>query len=371
MALAPISDIGTRTVVRGGRVMRATRVSSKPASRENGGVYTHAATWAIAAACKLRDQELVGRLLTSMSAAEYRLRSLTYQDANMDVDDSGRFNSLDVDALTSLVGSTDPNHLSRWDFDGSDAIDVSDVAVMDSLVQLDFASGLLGDSNRDGILDCSDLAGINPYFVPIFPEQNLAFDETATSDTWTQVDLSTVVPTNITTARVIMFYSGDSATSGDVYFDVAYAERGSMPSVNQLSNWSFEYGPGGANGVTDWTEICTSGTSEARKSCFEVPGYDDLCSARATGEAIAGLFQDITVTAGETLDLSAYLYTPSADQLTGSGVVGVKVEWVGGNVNYQCVKPVERPVDRYLSRRDQARVRRERGCASPGGESGF
>jgi cellobiose phosphorylase len=34
-----------------------------PGLRENGGVYTHAATWAIAAAAKVKDAELVGRLL--------------------------------------------------------------------------------------------------------------------------------------------------------------------------------------------------------------------------------------------------------------------------------------------------------------------
>jgi cellobiose phosphorylase len=34
--------------------------------RENGGVYTHAATWAIAAAAKARDGALVGQLLAAM-----------------------------------------------------------------------------------------------------------------------------------------------------------------------------------------------------------------------------------------------------------------------------------------------------------------
>ncbi len=34
-----------------------------PGLRENGGVYTHAATWAIAAAAKMKDAELVGKLL--------------------------------------------------------------------------------------------------------------------------------------------------------------------------------------------------------------------------------------------------------------------------------------------------------------------
>ena len=40
-----------------------------PGLRENGGVYTHAATWAIAAACKMKDHESVGRLLTAINPA--------------------------------------------------------------------------------------------------------------------------------------------------------------------------------------------------------------------------------------------------------------------------------------------------------------
>ena len=40
-----------------------------PGLRENGGVYTHAATWAIAAAAKMRDGELVGRLLAAINPA--------------------------------------------------------------------------------------------------------------------------------------------------------------------------------------------------------------------------------------------------------------------------------------------------------------
>jgi cellobiose phosphorylase len=40
-----------------------------PGLRENGGVYTHAAVWAIAAASKARDARLVGTLLTSLNPA--------------------------------------------------------------------------------------------------------------------------------------------------------------------------------------------------------------------------------------------------------------------------------------------------------------
>jgi cellobiose phosphorylase len=38
-----------------------------PGLRENGGVYTHAATWAIAAAAKMKDSDLVGRLLHAIN----------------------------------------------------------------------------------------------------------------------------------------------------------------------------------------------------------------------------------------------------------------------------------------------------------------
>ncbi len=40
-----------------------------PGLRENGGVYSHAATWAIAAAAKMRDHELVARLLVAINPA--------------------------------------------------------------------------------------------------------------------------------------------------------------------------------------------------------------------------------------------------------------------------------------------------------------
>lgn len=40
-----------------------------PGLRENGGVYTHAATWAIAAAAKMRDAATVGKLLTAINPA--------------------------------------------------------------------------------------------------------------------------------------------------------------------------------------------------------------------------------------------------------------------------------------------------------------
>ena len=163
------------------------------------------------------------------------------------------------------------------------------------------------------------------------PEENLAFNQTSPADTWTLVALDTTVPPDVTIARVVCIFSSTVATAGTVHFDAAYAERGSHAGANQLLNASFEFGPGGAGGLDYWTEF-GSATATTRKSCFVVPAYDEFCTARATGPAPTGVYQEIPVTAGESLALQAYLYTPSTDRLTGPGTAGVKVEWVLGTV---------------------------------------
>ncbi len=189
------------------------------------------------------------------------------------------------------------------------------------------SSDPLTDNTRVGIKLEFDANGDVPP-----PEENLAFDESVPANQWTQVQLNTVVPPDVTIARIVCIYVGDPQTTGAVHFDAVSAERGSVPGVNQLANESFEAGPGGANGLTDWTEFGSPGVAEAQKSCFEVPAQDGICTARAWGESVAGLFQEITVTPGETLDLSAWLYTPDFEPLTGSGRAGLKVEWAVGGV---------------------------------------
>ncbi|HEY7216614.1 MAG TPA: glycosyl hydrolase family 65 protein [Thermoanaerobaculia bacterium] len=61
LLLAPAYDVPDETI---GYITRYA-----PGLRENGGVYTHAATWAIAAAAKMRDAELVERLLAAIDPA--------------------------------------------------------------------------------------------------------------------------------------------------------------------------------------------------------------------------------------------------------------------------------------------------------------
>ncbi len=61
LLLAPAYDVPDETI---GYITRYA-----PGLRENGGVYTHAATWAIAAAAKMRDAGLVERLLAAINPA--------------------------------------------------------------------------------------------------------------------------------------------------------------------------------------------------------------------------------------------------------------------------------------------------------------
>lgn len=163
------------------------------------------------------------------------------------------------------------------------------------------------------------------------PEENLAFDENSDPNQWTLVELNTTVPDEMTIARIVCIYTGDTQTTGSVYFDSGYAERGSVPG-NQLLNYSFEDGAGGPN-IDYWTAFDSSPTSEAWKSCFELPSYHDgICGAGTTGQAVAGFHQEIDVAPGESLSIHAYVYTPGFDRLTGPGKAGVKVEWAVGGI---------------------------------------
>lgn len=166
------------------------------------------------------------------------------------------------------------------------------------------------------------------------PEENLAFTAADDPDEWTLVSLNTTVPAAATIARVVLIYVGDAQTSGSVHFDAAYAERGSVPSVNQLLNEGFENGSGGFNGIDHWTEFNGGGSSQAQKSCFEVfPEVDGDCDMRATGQAVSGIYQEFAVTGGESLSIHAWLQTPSFEKLTGAGAkAGVKIEWAVGGV---------------------------------------
>ena len=85
-----------------------------PGLRENGGVYTHAATWAIAAACKMHDAKLAGELLEAMNPAakepdEYWAEPYV-TPGNVDGPDSPHHGRGGVDVVHGLGDVAAPRH---------------------------------------------------------------------------------------------------------------------------------------------------------------------------------------------------------------------------------------------------------------------
>lgn len=102
---------------------------------------------------------------------ELKLTKLTFTDAVLDVDGSGRFNQLDVLALGGMIdpnAPSDPNNpdpnTAAWDLNASGCIDEGDIAVMDWLVDLGLDSGIFADLDRNGEVDCDDLEGVDQHF---------------------------------------------------------------------------------------------------------------------------------------------------------------------------------------------------------------
>ncbi len=164
------------------------------------------------------------------------------------------------------------------------------------------------------------------------PEEFLGFDENSPLDEWVLVSYTTTVPADITLARIVLVANDTSADNGPVYMESAFVERSSQPGVNQLQNASFESGTSGPNGLTNWTEFRGIGC-QARKNAFEVPALDGLSVLKISGSCVAGIYQEIGVTPGESLTISAFCRSRSDDPFNDPGAqAGVKVEWRSGLV---------------------------------------
>lgn len=164
------------------------------------------------------------------------------------------------------------------------------------------------------------------------PVEELGFDATSPVDEWVPVTVQAEVPALATAARIVCIWVADVGSSGEVHFDSASATGTATPG-NRLTNESFENGPGGPNGIDDWFEFFNDGTSECQKSCFTVPAVDGFCTARATGTNVAGVYQVVPATAGETLTATVNIRTPSFDPVTGGTTrAGIKIEWIAGSV---------------------------------------
>jgi hypothetical protein len=177
----------------------------------------------------------------------------------------------------------------------------------------------LQDPSRAGIKLEFDAASDVPA-----PEEFLGFTGAEPTDTWTLVEYQTTVPADVTVARVVAIYVPDPNETGVVYFDDMHAGATANPGDNLLANESFETGTGVPTG---WTDFGT-----ASKDCFSV-FRTGVCSVVASDVAVAGVWQEVTVTPGQDLYVSTWVQTPGFNPITGPlTAAGIKVEWFAGGV---------------------------------------
>lgn len=94
-------------------------------------------------------------------AQELRTAVYDFHQSRLDVDNDGRFTAADRDALSTIIGNATRNIVSRFDVNNDGIIDQNDVGTLDwimlNLLLADLDSGLFGDLDDDGDVDCDDL----------------------------------------------------------------------------------------------------------------------------------------------------------------------------------------------------------------------
>lgn len=172
------------------------------------------------------------------------------------------------------------------------------------------------------------------------PEENLAFDANAPIDVWEMHGLSTVVPPDINIARIVLisFEETDPNTgdpidpnNGPVYVDSVLATLDG--GANVLLNPSFESNLSGS-----WNSF-GSGGSGALRNQIDVPAFHGIATLKIGGPFTSGATQEIAVTPGQALEVSAFFRSRSTGTPPLGGPyqspaarAGVKIEWVAGSV---------------------------------------
>jgi|GEM_PF-5244116 len=88
-------------------------------------------------------------------------------DTTHDLTGDSRFNIEDAALLQSIVGTPDallPLYVDLFDYNQDGEIDQSDVDLVNKFIDAGLSSGLFGDTNRDGVVNCCDLAGYDAAF---------------------------------------------------------------------------------------------------------------------------------------------------------------------------------------------------------------
>lgn len=105
----------------------------------------------------------VSTQVSSNSTINLHADAFAFTDSTYDVNEDGRFNELDEQQLDGLIGSTDLHIIQRFDFDHDGVIDSEDVSVLSLAIDDSLGSGLFGDWNHDGMVNCLDRPGLS-YF---------------------------------------------------------------------------------------------------------------------------------------------------------------------------------------------------------------
>lgn len=85
-----------------------------------------------------------------------RMIPLTYTDASYDLDGDDRFSSADVAIAGTYIGYAPPSSHPLVDIDQDGTVEQEDIDVLTLLATQEFSSGLFGDINADGVVNCDD-----------------------------------------------------------------------------------------------------------------------------------------------------------------------------------------------------------------------
>tara|TARA_R110002111_G_scaffold2394_1_gene15413 strand:- start:496 stop:1716 length:1221 start_codon:yes stop_codon:yes gene_type:complete len=110
----------------------------------------------------------------------YNLSSvyISITDPVHDVTGDGRFNIEDATFLQGIIGTSDallPTYVDRFDYNLDGEVDQLDVNIVHKFIDAGLSSGLFGDTNRDGVVDCCDISGFDAAFGSLFYTTNTEY----------------------------------------------------------------------------------------------------------------------------------------------------------------------------------------------------
>ncbi len=138
-----VLTVGTTQVIVG-VTSTANGVRALGSLTESNGVYTYAPQGS----------------LPSSVPVQLGIRNFSFDDGAFDVNGDGRFNIHDLNALGSHLNTQDQDIIGRFDLDGSSGINQGDIDILESYIDVGLDSGVFGDANEDGVVDCSDRSGL-------------------------------------------------------------------------------------------------------------------------------------------------------------------------------------------------------------------